>query len=97
MTAKDGTELGTVPRECAIKVFKTTLTDFKNRAQYVKGDVRFFKDEFKKQNPRKIMKIWAEKEEANLRRSVTLLKFKVTVAVLKFSGSVRGLESLEKP
>ena len=68
LTARDGTELGRVPRECAIKVYKTTLTDFKNRAEYVKGDVRFFKDEFKKQNPRRIMKIWAEKEEVNLRR-----------------------------
>ena len=56
------------PPEVALKVFKTTLTDFKNRADYVKGDVRFFKDEFKKQNPRKIMKIWAQKEEFNLKR-----------------------------
>ena len=57
-----------VPSECALKVFKTTLAEFKNRCNYVKGDVRFFKDEFKKQNPRKIMRIWAEKEEMNLRR-----------------------------
>jgi RIO kinase 3 len=57
-----------IPEEVALKVFKTTLSDFKNRADYVKGDVRFFKDEFKKQNPRKIMKIWAQKEEFNLRR-----------------------------
>ena len=59
---------GPVPDEVAIKVFKTTLTEFKNRADYVKGDVRYFKDEFKKQNPRKIMKIWAQKEEFNLKR-----------------------------
>ena len=57
-----------VPEECAIKVFKTTLVDFKNRAQYVKGDLRFFKDDFKKHNPRRIIKIWAEKEDHNLRR-----------------------------
>ena len=57
-----------VPNEVALKVFKTTLTDFKNRSEYVKGDVRFFKDEFKKQNTRKIMKIWAQKEEFNLRK-----------------------------
>ncbi len=56
------------PAECAIKVFKTTLADFRNRSIYMKGDTRFFKDEFKKQNPRKIMKLWAEKEEINLRR-----------------------------
>lgn len=57
-----------VPKECAIKVFKTTLADFRNRSIYMKGDMRFFKDEFKKQNPRKIMKLWAEKEEKNLHR-----------------------------
>ena len=64
MTEKENREL----KDVAIKVFKTTLTDFKNRANYVKGDVRFFRDEFKKQNPRKIMRIWAEKEQFNLRR-----------------------------
>ena len=57
-----------VPAECAVKVFKTTLVDFKNRIQYVKGDVRFFKDDFKKHNPRRVIKIWAEKEDHNLRR-----------------------------
>ena len=64
LTEKENEEL----KDVAIKVFKTTLTDFKNRANYVKGDVRFFRDEFKKQNPRKIMRIWAEKEQFNLRR-----------------------------
>ena len=57
-----------IPKECAIKVFKTTLTDFKHRSKYVRGDIRFAKDEFKKQNPRRIIKIWAEKEDNNLRR-----------------------------
>jgi len=57
-----------VPAECVLKVFKTTLAEFRNRWQYVRGDVRFFKDEFKKQNPRKIMKIWAEKEMINLHK-----------------------------
>ncbi|XP_046584241.1 serine/threonine-protein kinase RIO3-like [Haliotis rubra] len=57
-----------IPKECAIKVFKTTLNEFKNREQYVHGDPRFFKDDFKKQNPRKIMKLWANKEAFNLNR-----------------------------
>jgi RIO kinase 3 len=60
-----------VPAECAVKIFKTTLSKFRNRCQYVRGDVRFFKDEFKKHNPRKIMKIWAEKEMINLKRFVS--------------------------
>ncbi len=57
-----------VPGECAVKVFKTTLSEFKNRFQYVRGDVRFMRDEYKKLNPRKIIKIWAEKEMSNLKK-----------------------------
>jgi len=58
----------TMPAEVAIKVFKTTLNEFKNREQYVHGDHRFSKDDYKKQNPRKIIKMWATKEVANLNR-----------------------------
>ncbi|OWF49187.1 serine/threonine-protein kinase RIO3-like [Mizuhopecten yessoensis] len=57
-----------MPKEVAIKVFKTTLNEFKNREKYIHGDHRFSKDDFKKQNPRKIIKMWAMKETANLNR-----------------------------
>ncbi|XP_069105640.1 serine/threonine-protein kinase RIO3-like isoform X1 [Argopecten irradians] len=57
-----------MPKEVAIKVFKTTLNEFKNREKYVHGDHRFSRDDFKKQNPRKIIKMWAMKEAANLNR-----------------------------
>lgn len=30
-----------LPRECAIKVFKTTLSEFKQRDKYIKDDHRF--------------------------------------------------------
>ncbi|XP_071142931.1 serine/threonine-protein kinase RIO3-like isoform X2 [Mytilus edulis] len=73
----------TLPKECAIKVYKTTLNEFKNRGKYVDGDHRFSRDDFKKQNPRKIIRIWGEKETANLNR---LKKFGVPcphVQVLK--------------
>jgi RIO kinase 3 len=62
----------TVPPECAIKVFKTTLNEFKNRDRYIKDDFRF-KDvcRFGKQNPRKFIKLWAEKEMYNLNRYVS--------------------------
>ncbi|PVD32581.1 hypothetical protein C0Q70_08023 [Pomacea canaliculata] len=72
-----------VPKKIAIKVFKTTLLDFRTREKYVHGDHRFSKDDYKKQNPRRIIKIWAMKEVANLNRmrkfdmpcpSVVLLK-----------------------
>lgn len=56
-----------VPRECAIKVFKTTLNEFKTRDKYIEADYRF-KDRFSKQNPRKIVHMWAEKEMHNMMR-----------------------------
>jgi len=55
--------------EFAVKVFKTTLNEFKNRLEYVKGDYRFRDvDSLTNQNPRKVVKIWAEKEIRNLSR-----------------------------
>jgi serine/threonine-protein kinase RIO1 len=42
---EDGTE---VPKYCAIKIFKTTLNEFKEREKYIKNDYRF-KDRFTKQ------------------------------------------------
>jgi len=54
-----------VPKEVAIKVFKTTLNEFKTRDKYIREDYRF-KDKYSKQNPRKIIHMWAEKELHNL-------------------------------
>ncbi|XP_048730947.2 serine/threonine-protein kinase RIO3-like isoform X2 [Ostrea edulis] len=54
--------------ECAVKIYKTTLNEFKNRGAYVDGDHRFSRDDFKKNNPRKVIRIWGEKETANLNR-----------------------------
>ncbi|XP_003219720.1 serine/threonine-protein kinase RIO3 [Anolis carolinensis] len=62
-----GEDAPPVPSECAIKVFKTTLNEFKNRDKYIKDDYRFI-DRFSKLNPRKIIRMWAEKEMHNLTR-----------------------------
>ncbi|KAK3750340.1 hypothetical protein QZH41_010269 [Actinostola sp. cb2023] len=76
-----------LPAECAIKVFKTTLNEFRTRERYIKDDHRF-RDRFSKQNPRKVIRLWAEKEMCNLRRmhkagiscpSVVLLKKHILV------------------
>ncbi|KAM6900111.1 serine/threonine-protein kinase RIO3 [Xenentodon cancila] len=56
-----------VPEEVVLKVFKTTLNEFKNRDRYIKDDYRF-KDRFSKLNPRKVIRLWAEKEMHNLIR-----------------------------
>lgn len=56
-----------VPKECVIKVFKTTLSEYKQRDKYIKDDYRF-KDRIGKQTTRKIIQLWAEKEMHNLVR-----------------------------
>lgn len=56
-----------LPEDCAVKVFKTTLTDFKTRERYIREDYRF-KDRITKNNTQKFIRLWAEKEYHNLRR-----------------------------
>ncbi|XP_056155302.1 serine/threonine-protein kinase RIO3 [Lampris incognitus] len=56
-----------VPEEVVLKVYKTTLNEFKNRDRYIKDDYRFI-DRFSKLNPRKVIRLWAEKEMHNLTR-----------------------------
>lgn len=71
-----------IPKECAVKIFKTTLNEFKTRDKYIQDDYRF-RDRFSKQNPRKIIHMWAEKEMHNL---VRMRKFGIPcpeVVVLK--------------
>ena len=46
-----------VPAECAINVFKTTLNEFKNRNRCTKDDYRF-RAQFGKPNPRKFVRFW---------------------------------------
>lgn len=56
---------------CAMKVFKTTLNDFKQRDRYIKDDYRFkdrFNVRFSRQNNFIIINMWAEKEWHNLIR-----------------------------
>jgi len=82
-----------VPKECAIKVFKTTLNEFKTRDKYIRDDYRF-KDRFSKQNPRKIIHMWAEKELHNLNkmsraglRVPEVVVLKKHILVMSFIGS----------
>lgn len=81
-----------IPPECAIKVFKTTLNEFKTRDKYIKDDYRF-KDRFHKLNPRKVIHMWAEKEMHNLMRMQKIglncpevLYLKKHILVLSFIG-----------
>jgi len=53
-------------KEYAIKIYKTTLNEFKNRNTYIQGEFRFRHSSVS--NPRKLIKLWAEKEMRNLKR-----------------------------
>ncbi|KAI8812286.1 RIO1 family-domain-containing protein [Cladochytrium replicatum] len=51
----------------AIKVYKTSILVFKDRDRYVSGEYRF-RHGYSKSNPRKMVRVWAEKEMRNLKR-----------------------------
>lgn len=53
--------------EYAIKIYKTSILVFKDREKYVSGEHRWRKG-YCKSNPRKMVKVWAEKEMRNYRR-----------------------------
>ena len=53
--------------EVAVKVYKTSILVYKDRERFVTGDFRFRRG-FCKHNPRKMVKLWAEKEMRNLAR-----------------------------
>lgn len=82
-----------LPKECAIKIFKTTLNEFKQRDRYIKDDYRF-KDRFSKQNNRTVINMWAEKEMHNLMRMQKfgincpqVITLKKNLLVMSFIGS----------
>ncbi|XP_013112286.2 serine/threonine-protein kinase RIO3 [Stomoxys calcitrans] len=85
-----------MPKECAVKIFKTTLNDFKQRDRYIKDDYRFkgrFNVRFGKQNNFVIINMWAEKEMHNLTRMMSVgincpevVMLKKHVLVMSFIG-----------
>ncbi len=58
---------GDRPAQRAIKVYKTSILQFKARAKYVAGDFRF-QGGYNKSSSRAMVRQWAEKEMRNLRR-----------------------------
>jgi RIO kinase 1 len=54
-------------KEYAIKIYKTSILVFKDRDKYVSGEHRWRRG-YCKSNPRKMVKVWAEKELRNYRR-----------------------------
>jgi RIO kinase 1 len=83
----------------AIKIYKTSILVFKDRDRYVSGDVRFGK--YSKRNPRKMVRMWAEKEMRNLKRIHAAgipcpepLYLKLHVLVMGFLGDKKGWYSV---
>eukprot|EP00816_Leptocylindrus_hargravesii_P001419 CAMPEP_0196821068 /NCGR_PEP_ID=MMETSP1362-20130617/77654_1 /TAXON_ID=163516 /ORGANISM="Leptocylindrus danicus, Strain CCMP1856" /LENGTH=465 /DNA_ID=CAMNT_0042200131 /DNA_START=33 /DNA_END=1430 /DNA_ORIENTATION=- len=58
---------GNGENEYAIKIYKTSILVFKDRDKYVSGEHRWRKG-YCKSNPRKMVKVWAEKEMRNYKR-----------------------------
>lgn len=54
-------------KQFAIKIYKTSILVFKDRERYVDGEFRF-RNSRNQHNPRKMIKVWAEKEFRNLKR-----------------------------
>ncbi|CAK0807980.1 unnamed protein product [Prorocentrum cordatum] len=79
--------------ERAVKVYKTSILVFKDRARYVEGEYRF-RHGYCKSNPRKMVAQWAEKEMRNLKRFhwdcrlvlAQVMELRQNVLVMQFIG-----------
>lgn len=83
----------------AIKIYKTSILVFKDRDRYVSGEFRF-RSGYSRHNPRKMVKVWAEKETRNLKRIYQSgipvpkpLHLHLHVLVMEFLGDDTGVPS----
>ncbi|KII73709.1 Serine/threonine-protein kinase rio1 [Thelohanellus kitauei] len=56
-----------VGQSAALKIYKTSILDYKNRSRYIEGEFRYRFWNYSR-NPRKMVRKWAEKEFRNLSR-----------------------------
>jgi RIO kinase 1 len=82
-------------KHLAIKIYKTSILVFKDRDKYVTGEYRFRRGYSR--NPRKMVRLWAEKEMRNLKRLVTAgintpkpIEIRENVLVMDFVGDNEG-------
>lgn len=80
----------------ALKIYKTSILVFKDRDRYVTGEYRFRRG-YSRRNPRKMVRLWAEKEMRNLKRLVAAgipcpdpLEVRENVFVMRFLGDKEG-------
>jgi len=86
-------------KHLALKIYKTSILVFKDRDRYVTGEYRFRRG-YSKHNPRKMVRVWAEKEMRNLKRLVTAgircpspIEVRENVLVMDFLGDDDGWAS----
>lgn len=86
-------------KNLAVKIYKTSILVFKDRDKYVSGEYRF-RQGYSKSNPRKMVKVWAEKEMRNLKRLYQAgipcpepMTLRSHVLVMSFLGSKDGWAS----
>ncbi|KIM43220.1 hypothetical protein M413DRAFT_398647 [Hebeloma cylindrosporum] len=82
----------------ALKIYKTSILVFKDRDKYVTGEFRFRRGYSR--NPRKMVRLWAEKEMRNLKRLVAAgirapdpAEVRENVLVMTFVGDKDGWAS----
>ncbi|KAG8991360.1 protein kinase rio1 [Tulasnella sp. JGI-2019a] len=85
--------------QLALKIFKTSILVFKDRDRYVTGEHRFRRG-YARHNPRKMVRMWAEKEMRNLKRLSTAgircpeaSEVRENVLVMEFLGNEQGWAS----
>ncbi|XBW36799.1 hypothetical protein QEN19_002376 [Hanseniaspora menglaensis] len=93
----------TLKKQFAVKIYKTSILIFKDRERYINGEFRF-RNNKSQHNPRKLIKIWAEKEFRNLKRIYSYPyilcpkpeDIKNNVLVMEFLGD-NNIDSTTKP
>ncbi|KIM25826.1 hypothetical protein M408DRAFT_331003 [Serendipita vermifera MAFF 305830] len=83
----------------ALKIYKTSILVFKDRDRYVTGEFRFRRG-YSRHNPRKMVRLWAEKEMRNLKRLKSAgvrcpdaVEVRENVLVMEFLGDPDGWAS----
>ncbi|KAG2153100.1 RIO1-domain-containing protein [Suillus bovinus] len=86
-------------KHIALKIYKTSILIFKDRDRYVTGEYRFRRG-YSRRNPRKMVRLWAEKEMRNLKRLVSAgipcpepIEVRENILVMSFLGDEEGWAS----
>ncbi|EJC98445.1 RIO1-domain-containing protein [Fomitiporia mediterranea MF3/22] len=86
-------------KHLALKIYKTSILIFKDRDRYVSGEHRF-RTGYSRHNPRKMVRVWAEKEMRNLKRLAVAgvpgprpIEVRENVLVMEFLGDEEGWAS----